>query len=511
MAVLTIVSEPPKFQSAYKPLLVGLTSMRSPNSMPGESAIIASIHEATALDVTNLGNGLVVGDLMVTHGALFGVLVAGQTVSVDSDPYDGVFRVLKVISNAVTVIDGEYLEDTTGGRIAKFYDNYTIVAEVTMENAEDAIRYDLELNSDDQFVLDASDAAQRTFADVFEIAKGGDPLEFIIANRYITQQWSVRFSEAYMIPDANGINVFTELDKQGAVVSLSGKVAVNSVQPYHHIDEEDGSPDLQWMEDLENYQINDASGTDRKFLTYAPRGGTTTYDQRTALRVGSDDDFFLAILHATGIGTRLDLRTVFFNAQGGIVGQIDQDYSITDADSFLFNVGPNAFTVPSGTHHYYVELNNTPVGSYSERFHITIDQQCNTSARFFFLNSFGAIDQYTIENPELRDNGVKRFTVEKPNMALNLATRRGDHQRRTYRVEITRSYSSTTRKESKPVLRWIGDELLPSTDVRVVKYDNAETIYTRVIMSTDDMKMGYLGGRATLQWEYGVDNQRQRR
>lgn len=97
-------------------------------------------------------------------------------------------------------------------------------------------------------------------------------------------------------------------------------------------------------------------------------------------------------------------------------------------------------------------------------------------------------------------------------MALNLRTRRGDHQRKTYRVEVTRGYSATMRKEAKQVLRWLGDEFITSPDVRTRIYvDAEECIYTPVIITTEEFKMGFRGGRQEVQWELGVDNQRQRR
>lgn len=514
MAVLTIVQEPPAVQSAYKPLLVSLTSMRSPsNGMAGESAPVSAIRAATSTDVFIFGGGLVVGDVIVIHAAvLAGTFVIGQAVKIGfTQNYDGVYRLLKVITPGVVVIDAEDLGSETSGRIEKHYENYTLVALITAEGATSRTRMDIQANSAGFFVLPAHEVIQRNFHDVFRIAQGGEALEFLSANRYITQRYSVAFSEAYMIPDANGVNVMTELGKDGNTASFREKIAVNSVQPYHHIDEGDGSPDLQWMDDLEEYLVDPDIEEERRFLTYAPRGGVAAYDHRTSMRLGAEDDFFLAILNNRDDIEAHGVRVATYRSDGTLIANNDQSHIVSTADSLLFNIGPAALGayITGDTHHYFFQFRSGR--EYSERFYVTIDQSCNTARRFFFLNSFGALDQYTIEGKESRETNVERFIVGKPNMALGLTTDRGDYQRRTYRTEPVRSYSATTRSESRSVARWLMDEFLESPDVRTVIYDHDETIYTRVILETDSAKVGARAARIPFAWSLGVDNVKQRR
>lgn len=524
MAILNFTQRPARFSSAYKPMIFGMTSQKSPvNTAPGESNIgVSTIKVATSSDVLSYGAPLEVGDVFVLHA--FSPLTnwpMGQMITLSngvSGYYNGEWRVLKQVSTSVTVIDAEDLGTDTGGRISKFYENYSLIASIVFADMPYAVEKNVIADPDGNFFLDVSDIAQRAFdpngtkGDIFKIAEPDQPFELIDAEGYITAKYTVSIIQGYMVPDANGNNVYFRAIKPEPSLTSPELIAVNSVQPYHHIDEQSGTPDLLWEDDLEQYEVAIEPGLiSRRFLTYHPLGGElthATYDPRIAQRVGAEDDLWLAFLWGLDPTSRLSLRISAFTESGTALGSTDTAI-VPNRDSHLFNVGPNAITLPGGTHHYRISLANDLSQNVVGPIWATVDTKCDSGARFYFLNAFGAIDQYTLENKVSRETTVKRKVVGRDSMRTTLGVR-GDYNRRTVGSDILRSYSGTTRTENKAVLRWLVDELVESSDVRML-INTTSPSYTYVIMETDKAAMGAAAGRLRLDWSLGVDNRKQRR
>ena len=519
MAELSIVSQPPRFASAYKPMRVVVESPRAPvNTLAGESNIgIADIKAADALDVATYGNGLAVGDVFIKHSNVaLGTWGVGQTVRVtqsDIPEYNGTWRILKLISDKVIVIDAEHRGNAIAGRLAKYYEGYVCIALAKMERGGSR-RFNLTSGSDGYFTIDVSDFAARTFGNVFEIARGEQPPVAIKANGYITQKYQIFFSEGYMIPNEFGVNVFTEMGKGGGQVTLRESIAVNNVQPYHHMDGRTEAPDMQWMDDLDGYVMT-ASPRSTKFLTFAPTGNNPTagYDQQRAARASFSEDYWLGALWSTGLADSGPDLNVIWHLSDGSNGGAYIDLPIPDCHSFLVNVGPKALeaVLPPNTVYYRVVIRNIANGTMSESRYITVDQSCDTARRMYFLNAFGAIDQYTVDGKEGMEANIKRSLVRKDYMEPNLVPTLGDYNARVYKVDIQRRRYATTRKEPVDVLRWLGNELLESPDVRTRIYDDDVAIWTPVILTTDSADMGERGGKMDLEYVFGVDNRKHRR
>ena len=524
MAILNLTQQPSRFASAYKPMEFVFTSQKSPvNSAPGESNIgVASIGVATAGDVIAYGAPLEVGDVFVVHG--FSPLTnwpLGQMITLSqgvSGHYNGEWRVLKQVSTTVTVIDAEDLGSDTGGRISKFYENYSLIASIVFADMPYAVEKNIIADPDGNFVLDVSDVAQRVFdpngtkGDIFKIAEPDQPFALIDAEGYITAKYTVSIIQGYMVPDANGNNVYFRAIKPQPTITTAELIAVNSVQPYHHIDEQTGETDLLWDDNLAQYEVAIEPGLiSRRFLTYRPLGGElthATYDPRIAQRVGPEDDLWLAFLWGLEATNRLSLRISAFTENGFALGSTDTAM-VPNRASHLFNAGPNALTLPSGTHHYRISIANDLSQNVVGPIWATVDTKCDSGARFYYLNAFGAIDQYTLESKVSRETSIKRRTVTRDGMRTTPG-RRGDYNRRTVGSEILRSYSGTTRTENKAVLRYLSDELVESSDVRTL-INKTTPSYTYVIMEVDKASMGAAAGRLRLEWSLGVDNRKQRR
>ncbi len=516
MAVLTLVQQPAHFASAYKPVLWSWTSQRAPlNSIAGETVAIGSIRVATAGDVITFGSPLAIGDVFVLHATVTaGTWKVGQAIKITGTTaglYSGIYHVLKIVNTGLTVIDAApAASPDSGGTIAKFYEAYHLTITVDMDNLPAPIVKRIVADPAGAFTIDLSDIAKRSFKDVFSIAVPGSASAIIPSNGYITQSYQLTINEAFMIPDTNGLNVYTEFGK-AVRVNPDRDVVVNSVQPYHNTAD---NVQLKWTDDLSNYEVSIATIDPRKqFLTYAQKGELgTVYHPQTAMIIGSEEDYFLAFLNAGTPGDYIGIRLYSYDADGVQLGTHEIP-SVLPPYSGLIPIGPLNLTtnLDLGVHHYRVSLrNNTTNLDVTDPFYFTIDTKCHNAVtrRFFWLNPFGTIDAYTSQGKESRETDIKRHTIEKPHMRIDLATTRGDWQRRTYKSDIVRRYSSTTDVLIKDFLRYLADDLLESPDVRMTLVDG---IWTYVIMDTNKAPLGDRRGRLQLDYFLGVDNGKQQR
>jgi len=505
----TLSASPTGFRSAYGPLEVVLNSPRSPvNTIAGESSIpISQVKLADATDVSIYGSPLEVGDLFVQHAAVpLGTWTAGQTMKVegtDIDSYNAVWRILKVVTDKVIVINATHVGTATGGLLSKHYENYTVFAEVKMQATSEKITYELKPNSAGEFVLNPTDFAQRSFKDIFEIADPSLDFGLIDAETYITQNWSAYFTEGYNVPDADGVNVFEYREKLGDTLSIANLIAVNSVQPYHHIEEGTGLPDMLWEDHLEDYTVS-TEEIRRRWLTFHPSTGS--YDSQTARRVAYNDDHWLAFLWS---GATETLRVkVDYTLSNGVTSSLYTDVSVSKK-SYLMNVGADTLGLDPSVVKYGVSLYFGTTKLIAETWY-TVENSCEPRTVFHALNSFGSIDTYGVDGKVNRSTTIKRQTVTKPNIRRTLTTA-GDYNRRTYATTTQRGYSITTRKEPKAIVRWLCDEVIESPDVRAQIYNGDVDAYTYVIFGNEKVGMGYRASRLELEWSYGVDNRKQRR
>ena len=512
MAV-TRISSPPRFAPAYKPVEFVFTSDRFPNTLPGESGVkINFIKEATALDVTIYGNGMVIGDVFIEHDPVtVGTWNVGQALELTNTTlYNGRQRVLKIINLTVTVIDIASLgDDSSGGEVTKYYEGYKLIATVTMQNLEDTVVKYLRPDPDFNIPLDVRDIAQRSFKDIFELIEPGGSGGS--ASGYITQKYSIVITEGYNVPNDDGVNDFVE-DKT-ELFTVMNQYVVNSVQPYHHIDTFTCEPDLHWEENLDGYVVSTAGG-ETPFLTYAPRGRRDgQYRPNEALELAMTDSYWLAFLIQNSV-TNLNLFVINYNASNVSIGSGSRALGVPTTGSHIIGVGPDNLNslVLSNAHHYTVAL-STDGGQYvTELFTFIIDRECyDAPQRFYWLNPFGGVDGFTYHYPDNRKTSVKRQTLSKPHMRSDLSTTRGGWNRRVFSTEIDRGYRATTKTFNNGILTYVAEDLYESPNVTTQIYENGTDLHwTKVIVTGSDVQIPVKQGRLILDYQLGVDEVKQR-
>lgn len=513
MAFIELQEQPRKFQSAYKPITWGLDSQRYPiNNMPNEGVWVIQIKVADATDVASYGDPLRIGDVMVLHSNVTAapwwvgvtVTIAGNSVNA----YNGTHRVRYTLADYLTVIDAAPSGWGTSGTITRAYENYRLVAYVLMENdtRPDGERVVIEADPDGRFRLDVSRIARPFFKDVFNVAGPSPTLSGISGSGFVTQSYTIYVNDSWLEPDVNG-NLFFYENNKDQPITASG-VAVNSVQPYHYVDETGGSPKLLWEDDLEEYVVkwNELSTT-KRFLTFAPSG---------SVRIAPDECHYLGILWHS-IERPMWMHIVSLDAQG--VELLDEIVDVTVyGDSTLLPVGRDLldpFIDPAAAFYEVyleeIEFEKQVTG----RYRFAIENSCAPMAtRIYALNEFGAIDSYTMEGKQSRDTNVRRHVAYREDMPGDLVTagRNGSTQRRAYDIDIERHYTASSRTEGKEYLRYLSDCFFESPDLRVCIYRRSTgDAWTSLIITNDNLKLGASAGRMNISYSLGVDNQKQRR
>lgn len=503
-----IKQSPARWMAAYKPIIFRWASDYFPNVRAGEVGFaVTEVRLPTTGELTTYAN-LRADDVLVVHGAVTpGLWPMGQTVSIaGTNLYNGVFMVAKEITSTLTVIEAAYVDDDLGlsGTIGKYYNHFKLVARV-IRNGSETRDFTLEKDQDDRFTLDVSGYMRDTFEDVFEVAAPGMdsvPGPIVGDAHTIVQGYEVLTFPRFDVPDSDGIPVSTDVIKD-ELTSEGLFVAVNAVQPYEHYTK-DEVIDLRWMDDLESYLIYPPSTTMR-FLTYGPRTGQV---------VRPLEDFFLCFLWNKSPGMAIKVHIETFDAAGGAVAVWNFNHT-TPQYAGILPVGPNnlPLIVTSGVKTYTIHLRNVADAVISETFTLTIDNNCSEVARrFFWLNSLGGIDQYTMTGREKPLNSVKRWVSERPNMPVTTeALGTGSYQRRQWKVELLRRFTITSEPISPTILHWLYDSLHYSVGVKITRDG---TLWTEVIPETQD----HIGPSSHEQyerfrWEYsvGTDNVTHRR
>ena len=146
---------------------------------------------------------------------------------------------------------------------------------------------------------------------------------------------------------------------------------------------------------------------------------------------------------------------------------------------------------------------------YLERIWFVRDDRCETGTRFYALNELGAVDQYTVDGKVSRTNSVDRTQMAKLNRKRKPSIA-GDHDRRIWKVDLSKYYSASTRTERKWTARWLMDAILSSVDIRLRKMPDGEQ-FTPVLIESSEVDAGENSSRFALEWRLGVDETRQRR
>ncbi len=509
----SLTSSPASPASCYRPLV-----FRVARTDPA-GTLMEEIFIADAGDVSALANGLEVGDVVMKYtGSIFGGIpvVAGQTIILDADcgPYKGVQMVTNAFDDGgdhYAVIDaldqGDFTPATAFvGSFKVWLNNYTVFCRVLTytDPMGSPQTVDLKAQPDTSgvCVFHANNVIKDYFSHRIDTFMGPVPGGGIVQNAHgVTALfYRVHIAEVYDVPGETAeVDPFdgdhdVHVDDVEDVATF--RVAVNAVHPY-------AGALLDWA--TASFEDFIATGTtgDALFLTNAPRVSTGI-----SLTLGEDDHFRAHLLtsesYSGGYGVVYSLR-VFDMTSGSpsLIGSgIDVELDDPTA-AFALAVGPadlsGTITVPDK---YRILLSNADDHLISEYIDVSGDRKCKENERpFAWLNKLGGVDLYTFRGREISTSKTRRASVRKP-----YASGTGfDYTERQYRAEPQRSAMVSTLPVSKPMRKWIVEDMTESPNVNVMVEDRACTC----VVLTDEVISGNSGPLykpVTIEYRLGVDN-----
>jgi hypothetical protein len=457
--------------------------------------LIAEIFIADASDVSTIGNGLQIGDVVVRYTTTVNgpvSMAAGQTILLneDCDDYAGVHMVTNFFTYSgsdYAVIESEDFGAHSGGYMRIWLNNLVVWLKLYVWTDPAADPHEVVLRG-----TPGSDAL--TSIDV------GPPLRDYFTHRIdplLTSGmgWNahgvsaifyrVTITVTYDLPgvtdppdpwDYDTWRLFND-DK----TVTAWRVGVNGVHPYS------GSP-LDWDDiDYKSYVIN---STNKRVMTLMPRPITVgPSDTMTAVMLSSKTMVLSPSTYNYSLPSNLRVR-VYSMETGSpvfVAAATVPDMSAVNLAAFGWGFGPANLapfmTVPS---RYRAYLSNTNENILSEYIEVIVDPDCKEGSRQFgWLNKLGGIDQYRFVGRETYIASVKRATVKRQYSGGDF-----DYRERMYRALPKRLRRVSTGPVNDDTRQWLAEDLFESPTVNVkvtdrwntaiIESDEAESRSTRV-------------------------------
>jgi hypothetical protein len=498
--MLSVVSQPERWTSAYRPIEFAFRSTLQDGSDPGDTT--------TIIDITQTGTETV---LRLASDFASGTINVGEAIRLDGGDfgiYVGTFRVTRIVATTpdlLVAINAPYNGDDSAYSATRIYDNLRVGCEVVFTRFDTiAVPFTLDADPDGVFTLNLEDAAQRQFASPFsEALHGGPPTFYMTAGESVAMGYSVVAFERYTAW-TNGVPSVVEIRKPFQL-DLRGFRVVNMVHPYHQ-EFNDGGIALDWFDTLDDY-IFSQQATGRKFLTLG---------DRNTQQVGPNDPFFLAMLWDAGAQTTgTDLVVSTYQSDGTFINSTSFDLDASPLYAAFLNVGPDALgsAIPANAAYYLVGVRNRNDGFISETFRLNIDRNCHeVGRRMYWQNKLGGIDQYTFKGREVERTVTQRDSIVRRYIPLN--STRGFNAR-MYRTTPERRFVLSSLQVNGDVLRWLVQDFFESSDVATqinTKAPVPNTWWTPVLILSDEA-MGRtsenLLQRLVIEYTLGVDNRSQ--
>lgn len=499
----TLITEPTSPASCYRPLQFAIE-----RDDPAVN-LIDEVFIADASDVSTIGNGLEVGDVVVKYSTTINGSVSiavDQTILLDTDcgPYAGVHHVTNEFTYSgsdYAVIDatdeGDFTPAMSEGGMRIWLDNYTIHFRILIytDPLGEPQVVDLKGQPDDDGLtyfrpdLHIRDYFSHRIEDFIGAVDGGGFVQN--AHGVTALFYRIHIAEVYDVPGEDAPDPFdgehdVEVDDTESADSF--RVAVNAVHPY-------ASSLLDWSSAGMGSFV--AGSSSRKFLTNMPRTIT--------LRRG--DHFRLFILSDAENAYEVSNMEVRFAIAG--VGADQETVELDDITSaFAVACGPADIAGMFSTEPtQYAVLLRTPGGTVlSETITIKVDDHCSENERTFgFLNKLGGVDQYTFAGREISTSRTKRASVRKmygPGTGF-------DYTERPYRAEPERTAVVSTKPVPREVHKWLGQDFSESANTVAVVEDRV----CACVLLTSDVVSGNTGPMLkpfTVEYRLGVDNLSQR-
>lgn len=448
---------------------------------------VSSVKTADASDVATHGNGLEVGDILVTHATIQGPIAAtvGQTlILTNCGEFTGIHKITKLINQTggtryLTIDAPSFVDFSGSGTLRIWLNNYHIKATVNiLSDLGGSVVKTINLTK----IPDDNGVATFNVATVlrrgFEYDDFGQTLDGGGMNtrhaKFAAIAYTVSFEEAF--DDLTGATIWNDTTNE--------LVAVNAVHPH-------SGPTIDYSSSsLADFEVG---GTGRKFLTHLNR----------TQQIGLTESFTLTMLNDDQVEGLVRFKTL-----GG--STIHDEQFQEDHPAIAWNVGPadvsGLFTIPADG--YKVQIRNLAGSTeWSEEFTFMINSKCGESnERFACLNKLGGIDQFTFHGRKVQVANVKRRVLKRSmGNSGELET-----VNRVYRVDSTRGWRISSRLMDRDRLKEIGESLLES--VLVMKKENGVKVFAILDGDGQEVYNTRIGWRTmTIEYYLGVDNINQER
>ena len=497
----TLLSVPTTPASVYRPMQY---RMQATSFFGG--AEVSVIEIADASDVSTHGNGLEVGDILVTHANMpvGHPAVAGEAILVQGcGQYDGLRIIEKVIdqsggTNYLTIVAPNYGDHTpvTFGSLRPWANGYTFYLQLSIYTDGTDIPQTARLKATPDLqgivTFNVAPALKDFFSsDISSFAASASGL-FQSATGTTAVFYKAVIAEVWDDPDET--EAIDPFDGTHTVHTDSANlVAVNAVHPY-------ASAVETWATDgMGSFVIGSPTS---RFLTMAHRD---TMVQHT---MGVNDRFRLHMLTDSEAGHIIDFNLVIelYDTPGGTATGVSGIYMDPAGEypAFSIAVGPADLaayvTLPAS--HYTVTLKDGEGELISEVLRVKIDRECKENRRrFLWLGKLGGVEQYTFTGREIGQSKVRRATVQKP-YGAGVGY---DFMERTYRAEVDRSRTVSTGAVNDQVRRWIAEDLCESPAVCV---EVESMICPAIILSSSVPSFNTANNikPVTIEYQAGVDN-----
>lgn len=482
----------------------------------GAARGITSIRLATASDVSTYPSLTEGVSVLVEHASFTGFSVGQHMQISGAGDWNGIRQVVEVLDATHTVLDGAGYDTVTTGLMRIWYNNRKLVVYLWHDTSETEPRATLtvDVNENGMAIFSVNSVLlswikSELMHDVINTDLDADG--FISTEFLSSVIFRMSVFDAYDVPDANGVNVWTI---QGIFDPENGRPqsVVNGVHPYDHMNDYEQNSSLQWF--FDNLITHELGNDDvALFLTYAPRDGDqvfSTYDKGRLV---------VLLPNRTGFDGSLSFRIVLYGYDANdIPTQIGQSAPFTppaNVSSFAIPCGPMelaAFVNPDPTifayKYYSVELALGSVGgAVTEFIKFELNSACKeVRRRFYWLNKLGGIDGYTFTRREVMNVKAKRSTISKPYASGNAF----DWRQRMQRVDPVRNYTVSSEQVKPAVRRWIAEDMFESANILAysTQYITSERL-SPVIITSDSMDAYSTEKRkAQMQLTYilGTDN-----
>lgn len=499
----TVSAYPANHAAVYRPM-----NLKVQRTDPALNEV-AEVFIADSSDVSTLGNGLEVGDVVLRYASTVqGSIpaIVGQTILLNAGmgQYAGVHLITKaftVSANKYAVLDttaqGDFTPVSPLGSMRVWLNNYTVWVKVLVyadpNGTPNEIIFSGQPNNSGLTTLELGHRIKDEFSHRIEALTTGSILN---AHGVTATFYRLHIAEVYDVPgETDEVDPFDgthDIAVDDVEDPGTFRVAVNAVHPYH-------SDTLDWTTtNLSGYAVG-GSNFARKFLTNAPRSLTLQDNDEFTVFMLVEDSLFSPDYDLPAMTLRV------FDVTGPsptFVDVIELD-AIGRTSAVGFGIGPANIapfmTVPD-KYRIYVSVENED--ALSEYIEVTVESKCGEGERTIaWLNKLGGIDQYTFRGREIQTSKTERAAIQRPYSGSTSF----DYRRRQYRAEPERVTMVSTRLVQASTRKWLVNDLTESANA-IVQYGD---LWQPCIIASGELEASTTkpGPKVvTIEYTTGADN-----